>query len=66
MLITIRNFFPIASLVDVSGVFFMVFADYFHDLFGFFFRVNFLECDAMFPSLGFGVYFVYLEVSLDS
>jgi hypothetical protein len=46
------------------GVFFVVFADYFHDFVGFFLVVDLLECDGVLPSLGLGVYLENLDVDL--
>ena len=48
------------------GVFFVVFADHVDDLVVFFLGVDLLECDAVFPCFGLGVYLVYLEVGLDA
>ena len=48
------------------GVFFVVFADHVDDLVVFFLGVDLLECDAVFPGFGLGVYLVYLEVGLDA
>lgn len=42
----------------------MVSADHVDDLVVFFLCVYLLECDAVFPGLGLGVYPVYLEVGL--
>lgn len=47
-------------------VFLVVFADYVDDLVVVFLGVYLLECYAVFPGLGLGVYLVYLEVGLDA
>ena len=47
-------------------VFFVVFANYFHDFVGLFLGVDFLEGNAVFPLLGLWVNFVNLDVYLDA